>query len=188
MYNLLQRLKNFVRKHPIIMLTLLIGGTAVLAYGDFLFGDKLFIFNDVGLDTRNLYYPFFSALSRKINQGDVSLWDFSYGMGVNMLTRQSDVINLFTYLTYLLGAEHIDEMLIFVHILKIILTGYVCYFYLGCFKFETWIKVLVAYIFAFNGFTVLWGQHYFFASACLNVLLMLWSVESVLKSKKGHIF
>lgn len=188
MYKLIQRLQMVIKKHPILMLTVLIWGTAVLTYGEFVFGDKLFIFNDVGLDTRNLYYPFFTALSKKLEQGDFSLWDFSYGMGTNMLTRQSDIINVFTYLTCLLGTEHIDEMLIFVHILKITLTGYVCYFYLSNFKFETWIKVLVAYIFAFNGFTVLWGQHYFFASACLNVLLMLWSVESVLKSKKGHVF
>ena len=173
-------------KHPILLLTLLMFTTSLVVFYSFLFGDKVFIFSDIGSDTQNVYYPFFVSLERHIKTGNFSLWGFDYGMGTNFLARQSDIGNPFTYLTFILGSTGIEELLIVVHILKIFIAGYLCYYYLGNFSFTELSKVITAYIYAFNGFLMLWGQHYFFGNAVLYIVLMLWAIETAIGSKKQY--
>lgn len=181
-------MKKFLCAHPIFVLSLLIGGTAIYVFYPFLFERQIFLFSDVGSDTKNVYYPFFISIARKLEQGDFSLWDFSYGMGVNILTRQADVGSIFTYITCALGKRGIKYALVLVHILKIAISGYLCYFYLNTFKFTTMSKVLVSYIYAFNGFIMLWGQHYCMGTASICIILMLLSIELAFKSSKGFVF
>lgn len=181
-------IRNFFCTHPILVLSLLMGGTALYVFYPFLFEKQIFLFSDVGSDTKNVYYPFFISLARKLEQGDFSLWDFNYGMGVNILTRQADVGSVFTYIICALGKSGIKYALVIVHVLKIFLSGYLCYLYLNTFKFTTMSKVLVAYIYAFNGFIILWGQHYFMSSASICIILMLLSIELAFKSSKGLVF
>ena len=177
-----------IEKHPILMLSFLMLGTAIYVFYQFLFEGQVFAFADVGADTQHVYYPFFSSVSRKLEQGDWSLWDFSYGVGVNVLTRQADIGSIFTYLLCIFGADTVKYGLIWIHVLKIFISGYLCYFYLCNFRFRAIPKVLASYIFAFNSFICLWGQHYFFGSACICIVLMLWAIEKGFKSSKGFIF
>lgn len=179
--------KNIFYAHPILMLTILMMGTSIFVFYPYLFERQVFIFSDVGSDTKNVYYPFFISLARKLQQGDFSLWDFSYGTGVNILTRQADVGNVFTYLTCALGKGGIKYALVLIHILKIWISGYLCYFYLDTFKFTATSKIVVSYIYAFNGFIMLWGQHYFMGNASIFIILMLLSIELAFKSSKGYI-
>lgn len=187
LHNLVTNIKNFICMHPIIVLSILMAGTAIYVFYQFLFERQIFVFSDVGSDTKNVYYPFFVSIARKIEQGDFSLWDFSYGTGVNILTRQADVGSIFTYLTCALGRRGIKYALVWVHVFKIFISGYLCYFYLNSFKFTTISKVMVSYIYAFNGFMILWGQHYFLGTASICIILMLWSIELSFKSPKGYI-
>ena len=182
------KIRKYVALHPIVVLFVLMLVTAIVVYSPYLFLKQIFVYSDIGSDTVYVYYPFFSSLARKISNQDFSMWDFTYGTGNNILTRQSDVGSIFTWLTCIFGAKYIKYALAIVQILKIFCAGFACYFYLNNFKFSVVSKVVVAYIYAFNGFIILWGQHYFFASASIYVVLLLGSIEKSLTSKKGYIY
>lgn len=186
--SIFRKIRNFITSHPIITLIFMIAVTSIIIYFPCLFLKQVFIYSDVGSDTENVYYPFFVSLTRKISNLDFSLWDFTYGTGTNILTRQADVGSIFTWITCIFGTKYIKYLLVVIQILKIFLAGFACYYYLNNFKFKVYTKILVSYIYAFNGFIILWGQHYFFASASIYIVLILGSIEKALKEKKGYIY
>ena len=179
------RIGQWVRMHPVFVLLVMVLGTAAVVYYPFLFQNQIFIYNDIGSDTQNVYYPFFASLLRKLSNGDFSMMDFTHGLGTSILSRPADSASLFTYLQFLLGASGLKYALVYVHILKIVLAAYVCYLFLDNFDFSKLAKVIAAYAYAFNGFTVLWGQHYFFAAASLYIVLVLLGVEKTIQGRKG---
>lgn len=180
-------LKSFCYSHPLVILTLMMVITAGFVFFRFLLKKDLFIFGDIGCDTKDVYHPFFTSLSRKLANGDFSMWDFHYGFGANIISRQADIGSVFTWIIALGGQEWIQYTILLVHIAKIFISGYICYFYLDTFKFSPFSKVVVSYIFAFNGFTLLWGQHYFFGTACLNTIFVLFAIEKALKDKRFYL-
>lgn len=171
-----------------LLLSFLILATSLVVFYPFIFQKKPFIFGDIGSDTFAIYYPFFVSLFDKIESSDFTFWTFQYGFGVNILSRQSDVGSVFTWLLFLLGKENIKYMLVYVHILKILLSGIACFAYLSFFKFDNKSKLIAAYLYAFNGFTILWGQHYFFGTACLDMVLVLLALEYALRDRRGLAF
>ncbi len=183
----ISKFTSFVSNHPLTVLSSLMLITSIIVFFQFLFQKQVFIYQDIGSDTQNVYYPFFISLQRKLATGDYSMWDFTYGLGTNIITRQTDVGNIFTWFACLFGAGAIKYVLVITQIIKILLSGYICYFYLDTFKFSTLSKVVFSYTFAFNGFTILWGQHYFFANASLYIVLALLAIEKSFVNKNGYL-
>ena len=181
-------IKGTVKKHPYVSLLTLILLTAIIVFFDYLFRKQVFIFSDIGGDTQNVYYPFFQALRRKLYSGDLSLWDHTHGLGTNMITRQADMGSIFTYLICIFSPSKLKYAIVVVHVLKIFIAGTVAYFYLDNFRLSPYVKVIGAYAFAFNGFIMLWGQHYFFVSACIYAALMLFAVERTFKNRYGYLW
>lgn len=180
--------KDKAKQHPVWMLTVLMLGCSLAVFSTFLLHGRLFIYGDIGSDTYNVYYPFFMSLQRKLSGGDFSLWDFTHGLGANALTRQADIGSIFTWITVFFGAHAVKYMLPVVQIVKIFLSGYACYYYLDNFKLSPLANVLASFAFAFNGFTMLWGQHYFFATASFCAVFLLFGIERAIKSSKGHLW
>ena len=181
------RLRCWLIKHPMVVLFALISATAVAVYHPFLFGREIFVYADIGGDTQNVYYPFFAALYRKLENADFSMMDFTHGLGTSILSRPADSASVFTYMQFILGAGGMKYALVYVHILKILLAGMICYGFLSSFKLSNLSRILAAYIYAFNGFTVLWGQHYFFATASVYMILMLFAIERSFAGDKGYL-
>ncbi len=175
---------NNCPKRTLVFLILLSCGAVFFPY--LLFKD-FFLFNDIGSDTVNVYYPFLASLQRKVSSGDFTLWDFTHGLGTNAITRQADIGSVFTWILCLFRAEHLKYGLILMHLLKVVLTGVVGYLYLDCFVLSNKVKITASYVFAFNGFVMLWGQHYFFATACATACFLLYAIEKCLVSKKGYL-
>ena len=178
---------KFVHTYPILTLIFFILASSAIVFFPYLFKLDVFIFNDIGSDTTHVYYPFFTAIHRKIANGDFTLWDFTHGLGTNAITRQADIGSIFTWILCLFRSNHLKYALVLVHILKVVLTGVIGYLYLDCFKLSAPVKITAAYVFAFNGFIMLWGQHYFFATACATTCFLFYAVEKCLVSKKGYL-
>lgn len=184
-------LSNASRKKSLVLLSLLMFITSAVVYSHFIFGSRLFVYYDIGCDTKNIYYPIYCAIIQKLKAGDFSFWSFNFGMGANLMAYQSTIFDPFTILVciagLLLGTAQMAHVLVYVNIIKLLLAGYICYFYLSCFKLSESSKIIAAYIYAFNGFIMLWGQHYFFATACLLFPLLLLSIEKSLRNNKYNI-
>lgn len=93
---------TFIRKHPKTALAVLIIITALIVYHRYFFGGYVFLFEDIGSDTRQQYVAWYNSIAFHLNQGDLSFWDASYGFGTPLFS-----LNLFhptLGILYLVGA------------------------------------------------------------------------------------
>lgn len=176
-----------------ILIWILTAGTCLFIFWDFLFGGQFAVFKDAGSDTLQQYIMQYSTIINHIRDGNFTLWDFSNGFGMNMLGL--NLFNPFLMLIYalgvVLGPSRIPAMLVYLIILEIFLSGTVMYFYLSEIDFpgtglsET-AKCIAAYIYAFNGYMLIWGQHYQFGGYVVFLPLLLLFIEKMQKSRRLH--
>ncbi len=186
--NLILNIYKNIEKHPFVFLMLMVSVTVVFVFYKFIFEQQGYIYCDIGSDTENVYYPFFHTLLNKIITHDFTLWTFEYGTGTNILTRQADVGSIFTYIAFLFGEKGIKYLLVFTQILKIYVCACLCWLYISHFNFSVLPKILVSYAYAFNGFLILWGQHYFFGGASVCIILLLLTIEVAFADRRKAVY
>lgn len=172
----------------VLLLALLIGSFYVLR--EYLFGNSLLVFNDIGSDTWQQYVMQYATVVNHLKEGNFTLWDFNNGFGTNMLS-----MNLFDpslMLLYLLGVlSGTQKMLYFlswIQVLRILLAGLVFYRYLSMFSYQIPTKFTLAFVYGFNGYLMVWGQHYQFGMVTIYLPLLLIFAEKYLRKEKGRCF
>ena len=167
------------------VLVILIALTCVFVFRDYIFGGKLFIFYDIGSDTLQQYVAKYIAMSRHLGEGNFSTWIAEYGFGAG-----ATVMNPFNFVLLILnivgaaaGKWIIPEALVYMFMAEILLSGILVYLYLSVFSFGERAKVIASYMFAFNGFMIVWGQHYQFGAICIFLPLILWAIERAIRSR-----
>ncbi len=182
----MRNLAGFFKKHPYLLLFLLISLTGTVAYYPYIFGKCLFMFRDIGSDTAEQYIMQYSTVVNHIRNGNLSLWDFTNGFGTSMY--QLNLFNPSLWLLYLIGIiagpQMMAHCLIYVHLLLLILAGCMAWKYLSCFDFSFEAKLIAAYLYAFNGFLTVWGQHYQFSMMLVYLPLLLTLLERSLQKKR----
>lgn len=175
-----------IRKYPRVFLAFAILFSACLIYYQYVFGNSIFLFNDIGADTQQQYIMQYNTIVNHLRSGNFSLWDFSNGFGTSMF--QLNMFDPSLILLYLagvvMGPGIMSYLLIYLHIGKLILAGLMCYQFLSCFSYSRKSILLASYLYAFNGFLMVWGQHYQFSMVCVYLPLYLYVLEKALSKKK----
>lgn len=182
----MRNLIGFFKKHPYLLLFLLISLTEVTAYHQYIFGSSLFMFRDIGSDTAEQYIMQCSTVVNHIRNGNFSLWDFTNGFGTSMY--QLNLFNPSLWLLYLAGIiagpQMMAHFLIYIHLILLVLAGWAAWKYLSCFSFCFEGKLIAAYLYSFNGFLTVWGQHYQFSMMLIYLPLLLCLLERSLQRKR----
>lgn len=93
---------------------------SAIVFRDFLFGDKVLLYKDIGSDSLNDYFPSFVHLSDYIRTSGYPSWSFSVGMG-------QSIFYLIGYLILdpvcWLPKDLIAQALVWQHLLKILVAG-----------------------------------------------------------------
>ena len=115
-------------KGPLLVLTLLcLVSVGVLIFRDYLFGDAVLLYRDIGSDSLNDYYPCFIHLSDYLRSYGLPSWSFYVGMG-------QDLYYLIGYLILQpvtwLPRGLIAQALVYQHLIKVILAGLVFFSFL----------------------------------------------------------
>lgn len=162
--------------------------TAAYIFQDFLIGDRLFIFVDIGGDTCQQYYPYYLNCVRRIQEGSFGLWNWDYGLGtslINNISQTLDPFGLFVILGgVLLGAEHVAKLLLVSQLLKIFLSAFLCRYYLKLWGVSDRAANIGGYLYGFNGYLILWGQHYMLGAICIYLPLLLIFIEKLIRGHK----
>lgn len=176
--------------NPYFVLTILIVLSCFFIYLGFIVGNKFFLFEDVGADTSSQYLMWYSSIADKIRSGTFSFWDFKNGFGANVVME--GIYDPFQFLICLFGAVFVSaaipRVLIYINILKILLSGLFMYYFLSCFQISNKVKIISSYLYAFNGFMIVWGQHYAFATIVVYIPLLFASLEQSLHNNRRWIF
>ena len=181
-------LLSAVNAHPYLCLTLLMLLTGLYVYrGIFLHG-LAYVFYGSGSDTVQQYIGSMLNVVYKLRNGDFSLWEFNIGFGLDLLNNQGHIMDPFNIPFYLLGVLRMDRAmyasLAVMQLLKCCMTGWFVMRFLDCFSLRSEAKVLAAYCCSFCGFIMLWGTHYFFATACVFVSLIFWLLERSIRKAR----
>lgn len=159
----------------------------IFIYGDFLLGRKFFIFNDLGADTFNQYYPLYINLAQRIREGSFSLWNWSTGLGASTVVNALlllDPSGLFVVLLgAILGVGTIKYLVLVAQVLKIFVAFFLCRYFVKLFGYSEKICSMAGYLYALSGYLILWGQHYLLGMNSITILLILIAVEKFVRKR-----
>lgn len=158
----------------LFLLMVLISG---VLFFDFIIHNRLYIFYDIGGDTRQSYWPIYQFLVDAIKEGTLRSWSFQIGLGTSTFTFFSFLFDPFLFLLLFFTRETLPIGILVVSLVKILASGYLFYLYIHLFSIRKFPAVIAALIWAFNGFMMLWGQHYWFASMLVLFTLLMYAVE-----------
>ena len=185
-----QKLSGFCQSpdvRALCFLFLLLSASCSFIFRDYLYGNDLMIFNDIGSDTWQQYIMNYTSIVNHLRDGSFSLWDFNNGLGINQFNF--NLFDPFLMLLYgvgvVLGAAHMFLYINVIQILKIMVAAFAFYWFLSQFSFSVLSKMITSYAYALNGFLLVWGQHYQFGTVVIYFPLMLLFCEKFIQKKKG---
>lgn len=147
-------------------------------FSDFLFGDNLYLFADIGSDTLYNYYPIYHLLTEYFESGHLPYWSFRVGSGASILIFYQYLLDPFSGILYFGGTQRLAAALIWVYLLKICFAAFFSYIYFLALSIRQWLSLIGAICFSFSGFLLGFGQHYFYASWIIFLPLLLYSIEA----------
>lgn len=185
-----QKLSGFCQSpdvRALCFLFLLLSASCSFIFRDYLYGNDLMIFNDIGSDTWQQYIMNYTSIVNHLRDGSFSLWDFNNGLGINQFNF--NLFDPFLMLLYgvgvVLGPAHMLLYINVIKILKIMVAAFAFYWFLSQFSFSVPSKMITSYAYALNGFLLVWGQHYQFGTVVIYFPLMLLFCEKFIQKKKG---
>lgn len=163
-------------------------------YGNFYLERSFFAYGigDIGSDTIEQYVPFYANLIGNVRDGSLSVWSFEYELGVNAPGYQSWIFDPFNLvvvpLGLLLGDAHLSLVLTISQSVKLVLSAYLFDHLLTRYCETPLSRVLGSALYAFGGFMVLYGQHYWFGGALPLLTLAMLLFELLLERKTAPRF
>ena len=167
-----------------ILIPLLLISASIL-YKDFLFGNNVFLFKDIGSDSYNFDFPKFYHSADYWEKFGSPSWSFEQGLGQNMHPYWFEP---FTFLLVLGGKENVANNLIYVFLLELILAGTFFYLFLKTLKIQGYLSVLGGFLYAFSGYMVLgttW-QLSVFGTEVVYAALLLFALEKFISEKNWY--
>ncbi|MCP1309712.1 YfhO family protein [Paenibacillus tyrfis] len=178
--------KSLSKNHLFILISL-ITIISLVIFRHFLSFSRLYIYTDIGGDTFGSYWPWYAYLSDWAKNGFPS-WNFRIGIGTSIFSGANLLFDPFNLIYMVSDKESIAYLFPIVFVIKIIFSGVFFYLYLNKFGFTKNTSLLVALLYAFNGYVILWGQHYWFVNIIVYAPLLLYSFELLLKQRKWIFF
>ena len=171
-------------RSPYIVLFGAVSLVVLVVLGQFIFGKKLLLFNDIGSDTFYAYYAIYYFLTNYLSAFHLPLWSFNISTGSCVLIYFPFLYDPFSIIYFLGGVENLSRMLVWVFVLKIFFAAAFTYIYLCYLGIANYASLAASVLFSFNGFLMCWGQHYQFSSWVIFLPLLLFSIEIWLKNNK----
>lgn len=157
-----------------------------IVFHKFIFGFAVYLFNDIGGDTLNVYYPTFINISGTLWAGNLPGWSFEQGLGQNVFPFSLSDPSV--YFLYLLGGDNLAFGIVWVEIFKIIGSGLLFFCFLKKLKLHTNAAYIGSLLYAFSGFMIVGGGWYIFSTLGLYTALLLLSFEMLYSENKWWLF
>ncbi len=164
--------------------------SCLFLFREYLFGDLVMVYDDVGGDTWQQYTMYYASIVNHLREGNFALWDFTNGIGINLFSylQMDPSLILIILIGVILGPAHMLYYLVVLQMLKILAAGIVFYMFLSEFSYSIQAKFMAAFVYGLNGYLLVWGQHYQFGMVTVYFPLILLFAEKYIRGKKGKAF
>jgi uncharacterized membrane protein YfhO len=146
-------------------------------FSQFLFGSKLLLFLDIGSDTYYSYYPAYYLLANYVSHLHLPMWSFKVGAGASVMSLYQFLYDPFTLVFYLGGVDKLSRLVAWVYVLKVACAGTFTWAWLRYLGVGPAGRCVGALLFAFSGFLMGFGQHFFYAGWLVFLPLYLLTIE-----------
>lgn len=134
-----------------------------IVYKDFLLGEKVLLYTDIGSDSVNGFYPNTVHVIEYLKHEGMPKWSFNRGMGQNIFPGSLSDPSL--WFLFLFGKENLAYGIVYVEVTKIILAGVLFFFFLRLLSLSPLATVVGGLLYAFSGYFILstsgWFNHSF---------------------------
>ena len=151
----------------------------IIIYHQYIFGDKLFMFTDIGFDTISIIHPFASAAADS-HIGSLNDYSFLSGLGGGLYTLLISYLNPAQILTYIVPSALLPYTYILCMYISTMLAGVYGYRIGSLFTKSNLLCTIASILFAYSGYISLWGQQPLLGSA---YSLMVFYTYYLLKCK-----
>lgn len=169
----------------VILLVATIALGFLVVYFNFLDGTSYFAYRDMGSDTVDQYVPYYLDLMRKISTRSLGTWNMNYGLGASFMSYQSWTLDPFCLvivpLALLLGQQHLSLALVIAQGVKMLPCGLLFDHVLTFYCSRPLSRIVGAVLYAFCGFLMLWGQHYWIGASIVMATLMMLMLELLMQ-------
>lgn len=156
----------------------------LIIYFNFYVGESYYAYWDSGTDTIEQYVPFYLNMVESIRQGTFGAWCADYGLGTSSMAYQSWALDPFNVvlvpICLLFGDQALNFALVFTQSLKILLCGFLFNRVLARYCETPLARIVGATVYAFCGFLILWGQHYWLGSVIVVATALLVLLEAII--------
>lgn len=177
---------SYIRGKEIYYLLGLLMLVSYFVFADFIRLRKVYLFRDIGSDSINIYFPWMASVSDYLKHESELGWSFAQGMGQNMFPMSlGDFFS--NFLTYF-DKSKIPYGLVYMEVLKIILTGFVFYKFLKQVNLSNFSALIFSFCYAFSGYVILGGCWTIFSVEALYAAIILYGFERWLQHGKFFWF
>jgi hypothetical protein len=162
----------------------LIALVAFVCFKDFILGQKIYLYKDIGSDSLNASWPWMVQSSEYISRYGVPSWSFNMGMGQNILSFS--FYDPFDYLLYPFGKETMIKLIVWKELAKILLAGFIFFRYLKLLKLSNYVATIGAMMYAFSGYMILGSGWFLFSFEVMNAALLLLSFELLYQKNQWY--
>ena len=163
--------------------------SCLFIFRSYIFGDLTMVYDDVGGDTWQQYTMQYASIVNHLRAGNFSLWDFTNGFGINLfsLSLFDPSLMLLYLIGVILGPAHMLYYLVWLQIIKILLAGWIFYWFLSEFDYSRQARFLASFVYGLSGYLLVWGQHYQFGMVVIYLPLILLFEEKFIRQEKGRM-
>ena len=170
------------------ILILLVSVTFFIVYLKYIFDGNMYVFRDMGSDCRDQFFPMYNDIVLRLRKENFSLWNADWGLGMDVLTRQEWIMDpaalIIILAGWVLGTGVIAPLLVVTQYIKVLLCGVLMLKLLEKYGIKSEVSLLLgSYVYAFNPFLMLWGQHYYFGAACIYIVILMILIEDWLAER-----
>ena len=159
-----------------IALSLVLSAACAVIFKDFLVGDKVYLFRDIGSDSINTYFPWLVNVSDTLHAHRVPAWSFAQGVGQNLFPFWlSDPFSVLLALVF--ARPLLPFGLVWMEVVKILLCGLIFHAYLGELKVQGVPALLGAFAYGLCGYVIVGSGWTIFSVEAVYAALVLWGFE-----------
>jgi len=185
-----QKLGLFIENHPFLVSLFLILFIGCVAFQEFIFGERLYFFKDIGSDEVNGTFPFMTSFYYCSREGFFTSWSFFYGMGQSF--SMGIPVHLSTLISYVIvWLRHYNDAVlmrfIITFVFEIILSGIVAYYYFKSLGLTKFTNILGSVLFAYCGYLIL-GSSWGHGTIVFSGIFLLFAFEQLYMKKRWYFF
>ena len=158
----------------------------LIVFKDFIFGEKYYLFKGVATDSIDALYPYLYNAAKTFPAHGWPSWSFNYGMGQN--TFPFFLRDPFDLLLYFGGRQSMAGSVIFVELIKILLTVIIVYRFLKLLGLNALTAIVGSLYFSFCGYMIIGGVWHFFSFEVLNMAILLLAFELLWQRNRWILF